>query len=204
MYAQNPQSLPEVPDKDFIVVALDLISGVVQGLGPDTEALMNSIQPSTLQLLLMCMKDQESNDVQQSSFALIGDLAISCFNVLVPYIQNILEYFILQIVPDFDATRSSVVNNAIWATGEIALRYGTKFLSFHGFDRHNITCHSILKLEAKMEPFIPPLLQRLVPLLQTRQHSRAIPENAAITIGRLALVCPQPILPHLGAFIQPL
>ena len=124
MYAQNPQSLPEMPDRDFIVVALDLISGVTQGLGQDTEALLNSVQPSVLQLLLVCMKDQESNDVQQSSFALVGDMAISCFSVILPQIDSILEYLILQIVPEFDGMRSSVINNAIWATGEIALRYG--------------------------------------------------------------------------------
>jgi transportin-1 len=59
-------------------------------------------------------------------------------------------------------------------------------------------------VESKMERFIPPLLQRLVPLLQNKQVSRAIPENAAITIGRLALVCPQTLAPHLNAFVQPL
>lgn len=123
MYAHDQSSVPEVPDKDFMVVGLDLLSGVAQGLGAQVEPLVIQIQPSALQLLGTCMRD-ESNDVQQSAYALLGDLAGSCFNLLRPGIEQILPEVINQITPNIDASRSSVVNNAMWATGEIALRHG--------------------------------------------------------------------------------
>jgi transportin-1 len=87
---------------------------------------------------------------------------------------------IKEIAPEVQATRSSVINNAIWAAGEIALRH-----------------------QSGMEPFIQPLMLRLVPLLSNKQISRSIPENAAITLGRLGLVCPNPIGAEAGNFIQP-
>ncbi len=60
MYTQDPNSI-EVPDKDFMVVSLDLLSGVAQGLGQDVEPLVTNIQPSALQLLLICMKVRRKN-----------------------------------------------------------------------------------------------------------------------------------------------
>lgn len=55
-----------------------------------------------------------------------------------------------------------------------------------------------------MEPYIPSLLQRLVPVLHNKVVARSIPENAAITIGRLALVCPNAVAPMLESFMVPL
>ncbi len=55
-----------------------------------------------------------------------------------------------------------------------------------------------------MEPYIQPLLQRLVPILHNKGVSRSIPENASITIGRLALVCPNAVAPSLDALMMPL
>ena len=109
-----------------MVVALDLLSGVTQGLGSDVIPLVNSIQPMALSLLLICLRDP-GNDVQQSAFAFLGDLAISCFEVLRPLIPQIMPLVIQQITPNFEPSRSSVVNNATWAVGEIALRLGLFF-----------------------------------------------------------------------------
>jgi transportin-1 len=53
-----------------------------------------------------------------------------------------------------------------------------------------------------MEPFINPLLSRLVPILVGTATARSLKENAAITIGRLGFACPELIAPHLGQFIQ--
>lgn len=177
MHAQDPHNYEE-PDKDFMVVGLDLLSGVTQGLGSAAESLIINIQPSALQLLVVCMKDS-TPDVQQSALAFLGDLAISAFGLLKPQIDQIIGEVINEINPDVQASRSSVINNAIWAAGEIALRH-----------------------QSGMEPFIAPLMQRLVPLLNNKQINRSIPENAAITLGRLGLVCPNPIAQEVGNFIQ--
>ena len=178
MHAQDPSNYEE-PDKDFMVVGLDLLSGVTQGLGSAAENLVVNIQPSALQLMAVCMTDSLA-DVQQSAFAFLGDIAISAFGLLKPQIDQIIPEVIKEINPEVQASRSSVINNAIWATGEIALRH-----------------------QSGMEPFIAPLMLRLVPLLSNKQISRSIPENAAITLGRLGLVSPNQIAQEVGNFIQP-
>lgn len=54
MHAQNPENVP-APDKDFMIVALDLLSGLTQGLNTSVESLVSSSQPSVLQILSVCL-----------------------------------------------------------------------------------------------------------------------------------------------------
>lgn len=81
---QASQSNPEYfhpPDKDFMIAALDLLSGIVEGLGSSIEQLVaKSNLPS---LLYQCMQDP-LHDVRQSSFALLGDLTKSCYQHVRP------------------------------------------------------------------------------------------------------------------------
>lgn len=53
-----------------------------------------------------------------------------------------------------------------------------------------------------MQPWIPPLLDRLIQLLTSETTPRTLLENAGITIGRLGLVCPQLVAPHLDVFSE--
>jgi hypothetical protein len=73
----------------------------------------------------------------------------------------------------------SVCNNAAWAAGEIALQAGSD-----------------------MEPYVTPLMERLVPVLLSTKSARSLTENSAVTIGRLALVCPAAVAPHLDVFVS--
>lgn len=183
MHQQNPAL--ELPDKDFMIVALDLLSSLVQGLNAAVEPLVASANPPLLQLLGMAMNDPVA-EVRQSSFALLGDLAISCFAHLRPFLSQIIPRLIQEIDPAFEFV--SVCNNASWAAGEIALQYGSE-----------------------MQPYVQPLIERLVPLLirnetvATQEGASQVPqmllENVAITIGRLGLVCPQMVAPHLETFV---
>jgi transportin-1 len=43
------------PDKDFMIVALDLLSGIVQALNTDAEPLVASTNPPIVQLLSLCI-----------------------------------------------------------------------------------------------------------------------------------------------------
>ena len=52
---QNNPSM-EMPDKDFMIVALDLLSGLTQGLGPEIEKFVASSQPQLLHLLGLCLR----------------------------------------------------------------------------------------------------------------------------------------------------
>lgn len=59
--------------------------------------------------------------------------------------------------------------------------------------------------QAEVEPFAIPAVERLVPILVAPhgQMPRSLQENSAITIGRIAWMCPEPIAPHLAHFVGP-
>jgi transportin-1 len=73
----------------------------------------------------------------------------------------------------------SVCNNAAWAAGEIALQAGPE-----------------------MEVWVKPLMERIVPVLLADKAARSLMENSAVTIGRLAIVCPEIVAPHLDVFVS--
>lgn len=120
-YQQNPDL--DEPDKQFLVVALDLLSGLTQGLGMSLEALIVSFQPNLLSLLTFCLKHPHA-PVRQSAYALVGDLAMGCFPLLRPYMPEIITELTLQLDPEPKAEFISASNNAAWSIGEVALRYG--------------------------------------------------------------------------------
>jgi transportin-1 len=103
--------------------------------------------------------------VRQSSYALLGDLAISCFEHVRSVLPQFLPHLLEQVDPTFEHV--SVCNNAAWAAGEIALQW-----------------------KAEIQPYVEPLLQRLFPLVVNPETPRTLLENTAITIGRLGYVCP--------------
>ncbi|KAI9474313.1 MAG: armadillo-type protein [Benjaminiella poitrasii] len=167
----------EEPDKDFMIVALDLLSGIVQALNKDAEPLVANTNPPIVQLLSLCIQDEVA-EVRQSTYALLGDLAISCFEHIRTVVPQFMPLLLQQIDPQ--AEHLSVCNNATWAAGEIALNWGTE-----------------------IRTYVDPLLQRLFPLMMNTQIQRTLLENVAITIGRLGLVCPSLVAPHLEGFVQP-
>jgi transportin-1 len=107
---------------------------------------------------------------------------MSCFALLRPIIPQIMPTVIEQIVVEPSAECVSVCNNAAWAVGEISLQYNGD--------------------AAVLEPFVPALIQRLLPILLNSKSPKSLSENAAVTIGRLGLVCPALVAPHLGTFAQ--
>ena len=120
--------------------------------------------------------------VRQSAHALLGDMGISCFALLKPVVPSIMPSVIQQIEVEPAPDCISVCNNAAWATGEIALQYIGDASAF--------------------EPFIPPLIQRLVPILLNSKSPKSLSENAAVTIGRIGLVAPAMVAPDLATFAQ--
>ena len=53
-FEQDPDNADE-PDRTFIVVALDLLSGLTQGLGDQIHQLVASSQPPLLHLMALCL-----------------------------------------------------------------------------------------------------------------------------------------------------
>lgn len=81
---QSPEQF-DAPDKDFMIVALDLLSGLAEGLNGHMERLV--VNSNIMQLLYQCMQDPMP-EVRQSSFALLGDLTKACFQHVLPCIRE--------------------------------------------------------------------------------------------------------------------
>ena len=171
------------PDKDFLVTSLDLLSSVVQALGPDSGQLVTTSEPRMFDLLRFCMQDP-SNDVRQSSYALLGDCAINIFPHLQPVLPAFLPLLVTQLdiasVPDEVADSSfAVLNNACWSCGEIAR-----------------------VSQADMLPYIDRLYERLSNIILSDGIPESVNENAGIALGRLGLHYSQNIAPHLAIFAK--
>lgn len=179
-YQANPDQREE-PDASFVVVALDLLSGLCQGLGLNIVELTSSTGNSILQLMSSCLNHPEAS-IRQSALALLGDIAIAAFPLVHPHINELMPIVWPQILTAPQDAQVSVCNNATWAVGEIALQFAHDASQF--------------------EPFVRPVMERLVPILCDPRSARSLSENAAVTIGRMGLICPAPIAPHLGIFAK--
>ncbi|XP_020550313.1 transportin-1-like isoform X1 [Sesamum indicum] len=174
----DPVSAGAQYDKEFIVCSLDLLSGLAEGLGPGLESLVS--QSSLRDLLLQCCMD-DAYDVRQSAFALLGDLARVCPVHLHSRLPEFLDVAAKQLNTAKLKDTVSVANNACWAIGELAI-----------------------KVHKEMSPVVLMVVSCLVPILQRPEGlNKSLIENSAITLGRLAWVCPELVSPHMEHFMQP-
>jgi transportin-1 len=174
----------ETPDKDFLVTSLDLLSAIIQALDLPDSAQLVAGTSSFFQLLAICMKDQ-SNDVRQSAYALLGDCAIYVFEQLQPCLPEIMEILIAQLDVaeahlSAEETGYSVINNACWSVGEISMRQ-----------------------KGGMQPYVERLLQRMGSILFDDKVPDSLNENAAIALGRLGLGSAQYLAVHLAQIAPP-
>lgn len=181
--AQNNPDLDQ-PDEDFLVTSLDLLSAIIQALDDDKASkLVATAGPNFFELMAHCMGNQ-SDAVQQSAYALLGDCAKYVFDQLKPFLPNIMPVAIkrldMETILDEEVDNSfSVINNACWSVGEIALQY-----------------------KADMAPFVPQLLSRCVDILSNPRVPGGVSENAAIALGRLGLANADLVAPHLSNFAE--
>ncbi|KAL4880958.1 armadillo-type protein [Aspergillus karnatakaensis] len=179
--AVNNQGLDE-PDKDFLVTSLDLLSAIIQAIDPrkSGELVANS-QPRFFDLLCFCMEDP-NYEVRQSSYALLGDCAINIFPQLEQFINNILPILIKQL--DLDLIRDddrhtgfSVLNNACWSCGEIAVNE-----------------------KAALSPYAEKLYHGLLAIINNEEIIDSVNENAAMALGRLGICSSDQLAPHLAEY----
>lgn len=181
------------PDKEFMIVALDLLSGLAEGLQSQIEKLL--VQSNLLTLLYQCMQDQTS-EVRQSSFALLGDLTKASFQHVHPYVGKSCLFrpagpllqtrnarlcageFMVVMSRNLNPALISVCNNATWAIGELSIQLG-----------------------ADMKDYQSLVLPQLIENINRPNTPKTLLENTAITIGRLGLVCPAEVAPFLPQFI---
>jgi len=183
--AFNTGQSADHPDKDFIVTALDLLSAIIQAIDPaKSSQLVLNTQPQFYDLLSFCMEDP-TDDVRQSAYALVGDCAIMLFGTLESHLPKLMPLLIKQLdlnqMKDEDSdTAFNVVINVCWSTGEIAARAGAKFA-----------------------PYVEPLYRPLIEIVQNEEVPDGASENAAITLGRMGLACPEQMAAHLPEMAEP-
>lgn len=167
------------PEKDFIVTAVDLIDGLIQGLGIHSAELIiqNSNSTNLVDLLLTCFQDPV-NEVRQSSFALLGDLSICVLRpVVLPYLDPIMQCIIHEI-NNRSFESSAVCNNATWTLGEM----------------------SLVLTNQELKPYLSSIIPSLIRLVNSTGSEQTVLENAAITLGRLGTFCAGELSQHLAEY----
>lgn len=172
-------------DKDeadeFVVAALDALSGMVEGLGAGVESLV--ARSALGEVLTACCRD-EAPDVRQSGFALVGDLARACLPHLKPKLGDILSSALASLDPQA-ITQATIraCNNAAWSLGELAI---------------------VLSPE-EVSQFALPAVERLVRIVSAPAGGlpRSLVENSAIALGRISWVATDAVAPHADAFLAP-
>lgn len=172
MYEQNPTDC-DAGDPEFLVCALDLISGIVEGIQCQCEGLL--MGSNILNILANCIQ-HSTLDVRQSAMGVIGDIAKYAPAILKPGLEQMIPILVHNIDPEIP----TVCNNASWSVGEIAMQ-----------------------LRGDMEPFVHDILTRLIGMINRPKLPRNLIENCAITIGRLGYVCPHQVAPYLKEFAKP-
>ncbi|KZF23640.1 ARM repeat-containing protein [Xylona heveae TC161] len=186
MAAGNGHEGVDLPDKDFLITSLDLLSSIIQALDDaDGLELVKTSKPNLFQLLAYAL-DDPANEVRQSGYALLGDCAIYVFPELEPFLATILPILSGQLDLDkisFDEVDASfaVLNNACWSCGEVATKYGPE----------------------GMGPFLDILYERLVTIMTNPELPDSLVENAAIAIGRLGILSAPALAPHVAELVGP-
>jgi len=167
-------------DRDLVVSALDLISGLAEGLGPSIDPLVAS---SPLPQVILASCTDESPDLRQSGFALVGDLARCCISHLTPLAPHLLTAALAALMPQqLVQANMKACNNACWALGEMCLKLSPPLVAECAESAANRMAY-ILALPVRLP--------------------RSLVENAAIALGRLSMVAPAIVAPHLPHFFVP-
>ncbi len=176
----------DAPEDDFIVTALDLIDGLVQGLGTHFNDLVQSSRqpegkPEALMRSIIQSMQGDFGDIRQSAYALLGDLCIyGVHNFILPVLHDVMVCIGSEIANHtYDSIPSC--NNAIWALGELSLRIDG----------------------STMSPYLANFLRVLVQMCLKTDMDATVLENTAITIGRLGNNNAQAMGQHLPQVLFP-
>ncbi|POW17823.1 hypothetical protein PSHT_06262 [Puccinia striiformis] len=214
----------EPPDKTFLIVALDLLSGLTQGLGTLAGEFYeanqnqrmggysnsataaagggNGLDPSAQGM--NSMSNPTNNPNNHASLPSILSLLGTCLNAEFPEPSVRQSAFALvgdtaiscyHLLEPFLPLFMPQIINQIDVDAPITI---TSVCNNAAWAAGEIA----MKAGDKMAGFIEPLLSRLVPVLNSTRVARSLTENSAVTIGRLSLACPQLIAPHIDQFIR--
>ncbi|KAI9175790.1 hypothetical protein H9P43_006154 [Blastocladiella emersonii ATCC 22665] len=177
-HAKNPAQVPE-PNRDYYIVSLDLIAGVVQGLGASSESLVQMYQHDLMTCLKLTLEDPLPA-VKQSALGMFGDLVVNSFIHVRPYAHDFLAVAINYIQSSDEQSWLRLSNNAVWVCAELTDRLGLE-----------------------MQRVAPALWDRILAILCNR-HGREPPamlaENCALAAGRLGNIAPELLAKDLNRF----
>lgn len=191
MIISHYNDLSDVDDElaDPMICAIDLIDGLIEGLGSNFATLVagSARFGPTFPNLLQQIVAHDIPGVRISAFAVLGDLARQAPTL----IETGLPMLLSEAISSIDPTHPAVCNNSLWALGEICVRCGGN--------------------DAPLTPHAEDFLQNLIPLLMGNSIDidgnpidtpvPGIVENASITMGRLACVNANFVAPELGRFL---
>uniref|UniRef100_A0A672GXH1 Transportin-1 n=1 Tax=Salarias fasciatus TaxID=181472 RepID=A0A672GXH1_SALFA len=116
----------EAPDKDFMIVALDLLSGLAEGLGGTIEQLV--ARSNILTLMYQCMQFfRSARRSDQSLFPLAEFFDFPLSADFMPILGTNLNPELI-----------SVCNNATWAIGEISIQMGPEMQPYIAMVLHQL------------------------------------------------------------------
>ncbi len=117
----SPETVDDAPVKDFAICALDILSGLCEGLGDVFQQLVNSSEANVnvvLQIVFSCVTDSLP-ETRQSAFSFVGELCKNVPSLLMPVVVNeLLSAALANLSDEYPV----VCNNACWAVGELVVK----------------------------------------------------------------------------------
>lgn len=169
--------------------SLDLLGTIAEFLGPRIDSLLvhsANGRGSLLQLLFLAMKDRRP-EVRQSAFAVVGQFARKAMPSLIPVLVEYVKVLVVSLNPEY----MQCANNATWALGEVVMMAGL------------LPGDIPLDRGAVQNVLLEQALPSLIRSVNLSQVSTTLVENSAIALGRIGLVMPDAVAPHLEAFAEP-
>jgi len=161
----------EPPDNSFAILPIDMLSGLLRSLGSDIGILIDNSNYMNLFVELLKNVDYA---VDQSKFALVGDMARFVPDKLFPLVNNLFPILIAgtnTMCQYIDTT-----HNALWAIGEIVVAYSK--------EKNQQNPPEFLS------PYLEDTLKRVFYILSSPEADD-LTETAAVLLGRIAWACPR-------------
>lgn len=109
----------EEPNKEFLTCWFDCMSGIIEGLGAQSAALVGSCVQELIPILYQCSKDQGNSEVRRSAQVLVGDIVCHCQGHIAPHLAQFVEAS----ASNLDPKHPAACCNGAWAIGEMTRRF---------------------------------------------------------------------------------
>lgn len=101
------------PEPEFLITSADLLSGLFDAMGSSLEPLVTAQQPTFMNVVLAMLID-ESPEIRQSGFSLVGDVAKACPTHVQANLQPFCEA-VLRNLDELNEFTYSVISNVAWS-----------------------------------------------------------------------------------------